>query len=326
MRRYLLKNSTDFSARQPLLGAYAWQILQRTFGEIEVVQNFSNLTYPCILIEDAYPLLEEDDLRPLETALECGESLAVCGAYALQDEDDVVALYPTRNQEAYDSAMVYSRLLRRLQNKIIEGWQRQGVLFENPLTTRVDYTVTIGTGTRIYGENTLLGNTEIGENCTLYPGNFLRDATLYGSVELLSSTLHACTVQSHATVGPAAHLRPGTIVGENVRIGDFVELKNAVIGANTKIAHLAYVGDATVGQNCNFGCGAVVANFNGKTKHQTHIGDDCFIGCNVNLIAPISVGKGTFVAAGTTLSDSVAEQRFVIARPDKREFPKRKNQ
>ena len=324
MQRYLLKNSTTFAARQPILGAYAWQILQKTFPNIAVVTDFSHLHYPCIVIEDAYPLLAEDDLRPLEAALECGESLAICGAYAFQGEEDALALYPTRDAEAYSSAATYAKLALHLQKKIIERLQQNGVLFENPHTTHVDYTVTIGKGSRIFGGNTLLGNTKVGENCTLYPNNFLCNATVESGVTLFSSTLQGCTVASGTTIGPNANLRQGTAVGQNVRIGDFVELKNARIGSNTKIAHLTYVGDATVGQNCNFGCGVVVANFDGKTKHPTIVGDDCFIGCNVNLIAPISVGSGTYIAAGTTLSDSVKENRFIIARPEKRDYPKRK--
>ena len=115
-------------------------------------------------------------------------------------------------------------------------------------------------------------------------------------------------------IGPFAYIRPNCHVGENVKVGDFVELKNSTIGAGTKISHLTYVGDSDVGERVNFGCGTVTVNYDGFTKFRTTIGDDAFIGCNTNLVAPVKVGDGAYTAAGSTITDDVPGDSLAIAR------------
>ena len=115
-------------------------------------------------------------------------------------------------------------------------------------------------------------------------------------------------------MGPFAYIRPGCEVGNHTRIGDFVELKKAHIGDNTKVSHLTYIGDAEVGERVNFGCGTVIVNYDGYTKSKTVIGDDCFIGCNTNLVAPVKIGDGAYTAAGSTITKDVPAQALGIAR------------
>ena len=126
--------------------------------------------------------------------------------------------------------------------------------------------------------------------------------------------LRGARVGKNCTVGPFAHLRKGANVGDNCRVGDFVEIKNSVVGEGTKVSHLAYVGDADVGENCNIGCGVVFCNYDGKNKHRTRVGNNCFIGSNVNLIAPVEIADGAFVAAGTTVTEGAGKGDFVIGR------------
>jgi bifunctional UDP-N-acetylglucosamine pyrophosphorylase/glucosamine-1-phosphate N-acetyltransferase len=121
-------------------------------------------------------------------------------------------------------------------------------------------------------------------------------------------------VGSYCSIGPFAYLRPNSIIGDNVKVGDFVEIKNSNIDDKTKISHLTYVGDSDVGENVNFGCGTVTVNYNGKEKNRTVIEDNAFIGCNTNLVAPVTVGKGAYTAACTTVTDDVPSDALVIGR------------
>ena len=116
------------------------------------------------------------------------------------------------------------------------------------------------------------------------------------------------------TIGPNAYLRPGTVVGDNCRVGDFVEIKNSTIGSGTKISHLTYVGDATLGERINLGCGVVFVNYDGKNKQRVSVGDDSFIGCNVNLVAPLNIGKRVYIAAGSTVTKDIEDGALCIAR------------
>ena len=121
-------------------------------------------------------------------------------------------------------------------------------------------------------------------------------------------------IGDNSTVGPYAYIRPNSVIGKNVKIGDFVEVKNSVIDEGTKVSHLTYIGDSDVGKNINFGCGTVTVNYDGKNKFRTTIEDDAFIGCNTNLIAPVTVKKGSYIAAGSTITKEVPEDALAVAR------------
>lgn len=128
------------------------------------------------------------------------------------------------------------------------------------------------------------------------------------------SRLTDCVVGDNCTVGPYAHFRNGAVVGDDCRIGNFVEIKNSRLGQRVKAAHLAYIGDADVGEGTNVGCGVIFVNYDGKAKHRTEVGNNCFIGCNSNLVAPLKLGNGCFVACGTTVNRDVPDGAFVIGR------------
>ncbi len=184
----------------------------------------------------------------------------------------------------------------------------------SPATTTISERAQIGAGVVIYPNNHILGDSRIGDNAVLYPNNVIEDSTIGAGAELTASVVRGAIVGKNAKIGPFSHLRPGAIVGENCRVGNYTEIKNAVVGAGTKIAHLTYVGDADIGKNCNIGCGVVFCNYDGARKHRASVEDECFLGSNVNLIAPVRVGAGSFIAAGTTLTRSVPAGSFVIGR------------
>lgn len=189
-----------------------------------------------------------------------------------------------------------------------------GVTLIDPQTTYIGPAVVIGRDTIIHPQNTLQGTTVIGENCLLLPGNRLENVTVGDTTQLAASTLENALVGSCCTVGPNAYLRPGAQIGDHCRIGDFVEIKNAVIGEGTKVSHLAYVGDAKVGKHCNIGCGVVFVNYNGKHKNISIVEDNVFVGSNSNLVAPVHLYSGAYVAAGSTINHDVESDALAIAR------------
>src|SRR5690606_13603857 len=136
-----------------------------------------------------------------------------------------------------------------------------------------------------------------------------------------SSVILDSKIGKGTTVGPFAYIRPESIIGSEVRIGDFVEIKKSNIGNNTKVSHLTYIGDASVGENCNFGCGTVVVNYDGQDKHKTEIGNNSFIGCNTNLVSPVKVSDNTYIAAGSTITNDVNEGELAVARARQRNIP-----
>lgn len=174
--------------------------------------------------------------------------------------------------------------------------------------------VIFGKNVIIYPNNIIEKGSEIGDNVTLMPGNVISASKIGKGSKVFSSVIENSKVGEGCLIGPYAHLRPKTVLGSNVKVGNFCEVKNSTIGDNTKLSHLAYVGDSTVGKNCNIGCGAIFVNYNGKSKSRIFVADDCFIGSNVNLIAPVSVANKSYICAGTTLTDSTKEEDFVIGR------------
>ncbi len=174
--------------------------------------------------------------------------------------------------------------------------------------------VIIGKGTRIFPNTVILGKTVIGENCAIGPNTVIEDSHIGDFCEIVCSYLTQATLQHRVKIGPFAYLRPNAHIKSDAKIGDFCEIKNAVIGEGTKVSHLTYIGDADVGKDCNFGCGSVVANYNGKEKFRSQIGDRAFIGCNTNLVSPVVVGDFGYTAAGSTITQNVPEGALAIAR------------
>lgn len=189
-----------------------------------------------------------------------------------------------------------------------------GVTIIDPSNTYIGVDVVIGQDTIIYPGNVLEGNTEIGTDCILYPNSRIDSSIIGNEVEIQSSVILQSKIGDNTTVGPFAYVRPESNIGDKVRIGDFVEIKKSTIGNNTKVSHLTYIGDAEVGENCNFGCGTVVVNYDGKNKNKTIIGDNSFIGCNTNLVSPVEVKDNTYIAAGSTITKEVPEGSLAIAR------------
>lgn len=189
-----------------------------------------------------------------------------------------------------------------------------GVRMLDPASAFIDAAAKIARGVVIYPGVILEGACEIGENAVLGPNSHLTATIVGANAAVRNSVANSAKIGAHTEVGPFAYLRPGAVIGEKCRVGNFVEVKNATLGNGTKMAHLAYIGDADVGSGVNYSCGAITANYDGAKKHRTKIGDNAFIGSNVNLIAPVEIGENGFVAAGSTITDDLPPCALGIAR------------
>lgn len=174
--------------------------------------------------------------------------------------------------------------------------------------------VEIGVGTTILPNTIIIGKTKIGTGCTIGPNTFIKDGVVGNNVILDNVKLLDSEVEDDVDCGPFVKVRAGSKLCKGVHIGNFVEVKNSVMGEGTKCAHLTYVGDSDVGKNVNFGCGTVTVNYDGTNKHRCKIGEHAFIGCNTNLIAPVEIGDFAFTAAGSTITDDVPENALSVAR------------
>lgn len=205
---------------------------------------------------------------------------------------------------------VESIMRKRINKKHMEN----GVTIIDPNCTYIGEDVQIEKDTIIYPGNVIEGSSTIKEGCILYPNSRIVDSIINNNVTIQSSVILESKIGSNTTVGPFAYIRPDSNIGTDVRIGDFVEIKKSKIGNHTKVSHLTYIGDAEVGSGCNFGCGTVVVNYDGKEKHKTIIGNDSFIGCNTNLVSPVEVEDSTYIAAGSTITKKVPKGSLAIAR------------
>jgi len=202
-----------------------------------------------------------------------------------------------------------------VRQKKNEELMAAGVTIEDPATTYVDADVTVGADTVLHPGVTLEGRTAIGTACEIHSGVRIVDSTIENDVTINNHcVITGARVATGARVGPFAHLRPDADIRRDVKIGNFVEVKNAVVGPGSKANHLAYLGDATVGEGVNIGAGTIICNYDGVAKHQTVIEDGAFIGSAAQLIAPVTVGKGAYVASGSSITDDVPPGSLAVAR------------
>jgi bifunctional UDP-N-acetylglucosamine pyrophosphorylase/glucosamine-1-phosphate N-acetyltransferase len=201
-----------------------------------------------------------------------------------------------------------------MRERILREHMKNGVTIIDPKSTYIEADVKIGADTVIEPGTYLRGNTIIGEGCRIGPQADLTNVVVADHVRIRYAVIEGSEIRQQATVGPYTYIRPGTELGEQTKVGCFVDLKKAKIGKGTKISHLAYVGDAEVGEKVNVSCGAVTVNYDGINQYKTIIEDGAFVGCNVNLIAPVKVEKGAYIAAGSTITDDVPANTLAIAR------------
>lgn len=274
--------------REVNAGCYCFDV-KKLFGSLEKIsnQNAQGEYY----LPDVLPILKSE-----------GEKV---GAFKAKYCIETIGINNRSQLAAADKA-----LRMRKEQELMEA----GVTIIDPNTTFIDGDVKIGQDTIIYPNTYIEGNTTIGEDCVIGPNVRFTDMKVGNKVTVQFSYCHEAEILDGVTMGPYVHIRPGTIIGENVKIGNFVEVKNSNIGEGSKLPHLQYIGDTDMGSGVNIGCGTVTCNYDGKKKHRTTIGDNAFVGCNTNLVAPVNVGEGAYIGAGSTITKDVPKENLAVGR------------
>lgn len=308
-------------------------VLDNPFGFGRIVRDSSNSVLRIVEEKDASE--EERKIKEINTGLFLVDNKLLKkalleiknnnakGEYYLTDIVEILSkeakigtftIKDTYKLNGINDLYTLSLVEKQFREAILKKHMLNGVNIVNPETVTIGNDVTIEAGTTIYQGSLILGKTSIGRNCVVGPNSEIFNSTLKDGSKLLHSVCYDSTLEENCSVGPFSHIRMNTVVGQDNRIGNFVEMKNSVIGPKTNVAHLTYVGDTDCGGGVNFGCGTVTVNYDGKNKYRTTIGDNVFIGCNSNLIAPVNIGSESFIAAGSTITDSIDENDFAIAR------------
>ena len=239
----------------------------------------------------------------IKTAAARGE---MCVSFTVEDSEEVMGVND-RAQMAEAAAIIRKRINRELM--------LSGVTLVDPSATYIEKGVRIGRDTVIYPNVFISGKTTIGSGCVIEPSSVIRSCSIGDNVTIkASSVMTDSVILDKVSVGPMAHLRPGTELHSHVKIGNFVETKKIVMGEHSKASHLTYLGDASIGRNVNIGCGTITCNYDGVRKHRTTIEDDVFVGSDVQFVAPVSTGRNSLIAAGTTVTQNVPPDSLAIAR------------
>lgn len=326
----LIKNHEEKSATATILTA--WTDDPTGYGRI--VRNEKGLVEKIVEHKDASE--EERCIKEINTGTYCFDNKAlfealekvsndnVQGEYYLPDvieimksEGKVVSAFQTNDFAetlGVNDRIALSEAESIMRKRINQAHMRNGVTLIDPVSTYIDLDVEIGSDTVIYPGTMLRGTTKIGNDCQIGPNTEIKDCRIGNETTIRQSAAFNSVVGASVNIGPFAHIRPQSEILDEVKIGNFVEIKKSVFGKGSKASHLSYIGDAEVGSDVNIGCGSITVNYDGKNKFLTKIEDEVFIGCNSNLVAPVTIGKGAYVAAGSTITKDVPGEALSIAR------------
>ncbi|MEE0981565.1 MAG: bifunctional UDP-N-acetylglucosamine diphosphorylase/glucosamine-1-phosphate N-acetyltransferase GlmU [Acutalibacteraceae bacterium] len=272
-------------------GAYWFNcsvLLESLEGIVEMHDKKNQAEY---YLTDAIEVILEKNLNAV--AYEAGDPDAVLGA------NDRVQL---------------QKLNEIARKKVMEDLMLDGVSIPCADGVMISPNVKIGAETEVLPGTIIKGNTVIGEGCVIGPNSFIENSVIGDNVTLNNTQCYSSTIKNGTSIGPFARVRPDCVIGEEVKAGNFVEFKNAKIGDRTSVSHLSYIGDADFGSDINVGCGCATVNYNGKEKNRTKVDDHAFIGCSTYLVAPVSVGKNSYTAAGSVITEDVPDNALAIAR------------
>ena len=250
--------------------------------------------------------------------MENGESVNLYQiAQEAENNDFRVMEYPVKQTEQLrraDSRRALLELNKAANQLMVDKLMEDGVSFTSLDGVLISPRAKVGADTVIHSGTQLKGKVIIGECCQIGPNTIIENSSVGNGSNLHSSLIEQSEVGNGVRLGPNSHLRPKSVLKDKVKIGNFVEVKNSTLGEATSVAHLTYIGDSDFGAHVNVGCGVVCVNYNGYAKARCTVGDNAFIGCNTNLVAPVTVQPGAYTAAGSTITDEVPENALAIAR------------
>ncbi|AIE58577.1 bifunctional UDP-N-acetylglucosamine diphosphorylase/glucosamine-1-phosphate N-acetyltransferase GlmU [Bacillus methanolicus] len=326
----LFRHHEETNAKATILTAK----LEDPTGYGRIIRNGEGFVEKIVEHKDATE--DERTVKEINTGTYCFDNIAlfqalqhvsndnVQGEYYLPDvieilkkQGETVSAYQTEDFEetlGVNDRVALAEAERIMRKRINEFHMRNGVTIIDPGHTYIGPDVEIGQDTIIYPGSVLSGKTVIGSDCQIGPNSEIRDCQVGMNTVIRQSVAHNSMIGSSVNIGPFAHIRPESNIHDEVRIGNFVEIKKSDFGKGSKASHLSYIGDAEVGSGVNIGCGSITVNYDGKNKYLTKIEDEVFIGCNSNLVAPVTIGRGAYVAAGSTITEDVPAEALSIAR------------
>ncbi len=300
------------------------RIIRNRDGHVEKIVEHKDATEEERAIKEINTGTYCFDNKSLFEALRNVSNNNVQGEYYLTDvieilktKGEIVSAYQAHSFEetiGVNDRIALSRAEKIMRERINRKHMINGVTIIDPEHTYISLEAEIGRDTVIYPGTIIEGKTVIGEDCIIGPHSEIKNCSVGNGTTIRHSVAHDSEIGNDVTIGPFAHIRPSSKISDEVRIGNFVEIKKSTFGKGSKASHLSYIGDAEVGANVNLGCGSITVNYDGKNKYMTKIEDGAFIGCNANLIAPVTIGKGAYVAAGSTITDDVPGNALSIAR------------
>ncbi|MED3746082.1 bifunctional UDP-N-acetylglucosamine diphosphorylase/glucosamine-1-phosphate N-acetyltransferase GlmU [Peribacillus psychrosaccharolyticus] len=300
------------------------RVIRNELGQVQKIVEHKDANESELTVKEINTGTYCFDNEALFNALKKVSNENVQGEYYLPDvieilkaQGEVVTAYQTNDFNetmGVNDRIALSEAEKIMRKRINESLMSNGVTIIDPASTYVDADVMIGQDTILYPGTVIQGQTQIGTDCLIGPNSELKNVQLGNRSVVKQSVAHDSSIGSDVNIGPFAHIRPQSDIKDEVKIGNFVEIKKALFGKASKASHLSYIGDAEVGEDVNIGCGSITVNYDGKNKHLTKIGDGVFVGCNSNLVAPVAIGEGAYIAAGSTITKDVPGKAMAIAR------------
>ncbi|MCF6411923.1 bifunctional UDP-N-acetylglucosamine diphosphorylase/glucosamine-1-phosphate N-acetyltransferase GlmU [Pseudalkalibacillus salsuginis] len=326
----LLEHHEKENAKVTLLTAHAddpagyGRVIRNEDGTVAKVVEHKDASVDELAVQEINTGTYCFDNHTLFEALKQVNNDNVQGEYYLPDvieiaknKSEIVAAYQTPSFDetiGVNDRVALSEAERLMKIRINTKHMRNGVTMVDPQQTYISADVTIGRDSVILPGTVLTGSTSVGEDCEIGPNSEIKDSHIGNNAVIKQSVVHDSKVGDNVAIGPYAHIRPQSTLGNDIKVGNFVEIKKSKMDDGSKASHLSYIGDAEIGKNVNLGCGSITVNYDGKNKHLTKVEDGAFIGCNSNLIAPVIVGENAYVAAGSTITDNVPGEALSIAR------------